>query len=483
MEPAVTPTQDRHRTPLGEVWAIAWPTVVTMMSYTVMQFVDALMVSRVDALSVAGQGNGGVWSFTIVSFLFGIVTMVNTYVSQNVGAGKPHEAARYAWAGLWLSLGAWIVMLIPFGFAIPHIFAWMHAGQPELIALETSYAQVLIFGGVVTLGTKSVAQFFFGIHRPRVITFAAITGNVVNLIGNFILIYGEEGVPSLGLPGIPGTPALGVTGAAISTVIGTAVEGAIPLCLFLGRRIDAEYATRSSWRFDLRRSLEILRLGWPNALQFSNEIVCWAIFMSYLVGLFGPLHLVAGWGTLRYMHMAFMPAVGFSVATTSLVGKYIGAGQPDVAAHRARLGVGLAMVYMTVCAILMAVFRERLLTVFTTGEQTTPAEAAEILKIGGSMMICAAVFQTFDALGIVYSGALRGAGDTIFPGVVTVVLSWTVIVGGGWLLATRVPEWSSLGPWIASAAYIIVLGFAMAWRFESGRWRRIKLVDAKAPIS
>jgi multidrug resistance protein, MATE family len=223
----------------------------------------------------------------------------------------------------------------------------------------------------------------------------------------------------------------------------------------------------------------VFRLGWPNGLQFSNEIVCWALFMSYLVGLFGPLHQVAGWGTLRYMHMAFMPAVGFSVATTSLVGKYIGAGQPDVAAHRARLGVGMAVIYMTICGALMAIFRGELLTVFTTGEGATPAEASEILRIGGAMMICAAIFQTFDALGIVYSGALRGAGDTIVPGVATVVLSWTVIVGGGWWLATRIPEWSSLGPWIASAAYIILLGFVMAGRFESGRWRRIRLVDAK----
>ncbi len=463
--------------PIREVWSIAWPTVLTMMSYTVMQFVDAIMVSRVDAISVAAQGNGGVWSFTIISFLFGIVTMVNTYVSQNVGAGKPLEAAKYAWSGLWMSLFAWLLLLVPYGFVLPVIFRQMHAGEPRLIELEVAYAQVLLFGGVVTMCTKAIAQFFFGIQRPRVIAVAAITGNVVNCIGNYILIYGEAGIPSWGIPGVPGVPAMGVRGAAISTVIGTAVEGAIPLAIFLSARMNATYATRGTWRCDWRRIADVLRLGWPNALQFSSEIICWAIFMSYLVGLFGPLHLVAGWATLRYMHMAFMPAVGFSVATTSLVGKYIGAGQPDVAAHRARVGVIMAMAYMTTCGVLMAIFRERLLGVFTLGERTSPEDAAEIVRIGGAMMICAAVFQTFDALGIVYSGALRGAGDTIVPGVVTVALSWTVIVGGGWWLSHSMPQWSSLGPWVASAAYIIVLGFVMAARFESGRWRRIRLVE------
>jgi multidrug resistance protein, MATE family len=465
--------------PIREVWSIAWPVVLTMMSYTVMQFVDALMVSRVDAISVAAQGNGSVWSFTIISFLFGIVTMVNTFVSQNIGAGKPEEAARYAWAGIWLSVIAWIALLIPFGFLLPTIFRMMHPGEPRLVELETAYAQILLFGGVVTVVTKAIAQFFFGTQRPRVIAVAAITGNIVNLIGNSILIFGEAGLPAWGIPGIPGTPALGVAGAAIATLIGVAVEGAIPLAIFLSRRSHERYRSRSVWRFDAKRTLELIRLGWPNALQFSNEIICWAIFMSYLVGLFGPLHLVAGWGTLRYMHMAFMPAVGFSVATTSLVGKYIGAGQPDVAAQRARVAVGMAMVYMTVCGLIMAIFREDLLHVFTLGEETAPEDAAEILRIGSGMMICAAIFQTFDALGIVYSGALRGAGDTVVPGVLTVVLSWSVIVGGGWLLATRVPEWSSLGPWIASAVYIILLGFAMAGRFESGRWRSIKLVERR----
>jgi MATE family multidrug resistance protein len=465
-----------QQSPIREVWSIAWPVVLTMMSYTTMQFVDALMVARVDAISVAAQGNGSVWSFTVISFLFGIVTMVNAFVSQNIGAGKQEEAARYAWAGIWLSVFAWIALLIPFGFLLPTIFRMMHPGEPRLVELETAYAQILLFGGVVTVITKAIAQFFFGIQRPRVIAAAAIIGNLVNLVGNFILIFGEAGLPAWGLPGIPGTPALGVAGAAIATLIGTAVEGAIPLAIFLSRCSQERYRSRSVWRFDSARTLEIIRLGWPNALQFSNEIICWAIFMSYLVGLFGPLHLVAGWGTLRYMHMAFMPAVGFSVATTSLVGKYIGAGQPEVAAQRARVAVGMAMVYMTVCGLLMAIFRDDLLHVFTLGEETTPEDAAEILRIGSGMMICAAIFQTFDALGIVYSGALRGAGDTIVPGVLTVVLSWTVIVGGGWLLATRVPEWSSLGPWIASAVYIILLGFAMAGRFESGRWKRIRLV-------
>jgi hypothetical protein len=87
------------------------------------------------------------------------------------------------------------------------------------------------------------------------------------------------------------------------------------------------------------------------------------------------------------------------------------------------------------------------------------------------------VFQMADAVGIVYTGALRGAGDTRWPGIVTMIYSWTFIVGGGWTLTRFLPGLESLGPWIAAAAYIVTLGITMGLRFESGSWRSIKLLD------
>jgi MATE family multidrug resistance protein len=433
------------------------------------------MVAQVGPLEVAAQGNGAIWQFTIVSFLFGILTMVNGFVAQAVGADRPREVARYAWAGMWLSLAAWVFVLLPFAFVLPSIFAAM-GHEERLVELESRYAAIMLAGGVAALLGKAISNFFFGIHRPKLVTVAAIVGNLVNIVLNYALIYGEEGLPRFGLPGVPGVPAMGVAGAAVATVIGVAVEAAIPLAVFLGRDLDRRYGIRAAWRPECGPIRDLLRVGWPNAMQFGNEIVCWALFMSWLVGLFGTLHLTAGWITLRYMHMSFMPAVGFAVATTSLVGRYVGGGRPDLAAHRARVAVCMALAYMTVCGILLGIFRHELIGFFAWGSGSSPEEAAEVVRIGGWMMICAAVFQTFDAVGIVYSGALRGAGDTVVPGLLTVGLSWFLIVGLGWLLATRLPEWESFGPWLAASVYIIALGFAMGGRFESARWQSIQLV-------
>jgi MATE family multidrug resistance protein len=468
--------------PLREVWSIAWPTVMTMTSYTVMQFVDKLMVGQVGPLEVAAQGNGGIWAFTPIAVAMGFLTVVNTFVSQNLGAGRPRETAKYAWAAMWIVLVAWVAILLPYAWSLPWLFARLHdpatiVELDRLVRLESTYGRILLLGGVLTLTARGWHHFFFGLHRPKVVTVAAVVGNAVNIGANYVLIFGEQGIPALGLPGVPGVPALGLTGAAIGTVIGSAVEVLIPLVVFLGPRLHAELGTRTAWRPDARAIRDLARIGWPGAVQFGNEIVCWSIFMTVLVGRFGEDHMTAGWVALGYMHLSFMPAVGFSVAVTSLVGRYIGAGRPDTAVARARLGLAMAMAYMTVCAAIFWLFGAELVGVFVGGADLDDARALHIVDIGARLMICAAVFQTVDAFGITYTGALRGAGDTVWPGIVTMVYSWLFIVAGGWLMAERYPQLESIGPWIGAAVYIFVFGITMAVRFESGRWRSIRLLD------
>jgi MATE family multidrug resistance protein len=188
--------------------------------------------------------------------------------------------------------------------------------------------------------------------------------------------------------------------------------------------------------------------------------------------------MAAGWATMRYVHLSFMPAVGFSVATTALVGRFIGAGEPDRAARIARTALAMALVWMTACGAFFLLGRDELVRIFVSGGDT-PAETIEaIVSIGGRLLVCAAVFQILDAVGIVYSGALRGAGDTLVPGVVTVLFSWFFIVFGGWVIVETLPGLESVGPWLAATAYLMALGVVMGWRFESGAWRRIRLVGS-----
>ena len=128
----------------------------------------------------------------------------------------------------------------------------------------------------------------------------------------------------------------------------------------------------------------------------------------------------------------------------------------------------------------VALLREELVRLFAISTSSDPQTVGRIVDVGAQLMICAAVFQVFDAVGIIYTGALRGAGDTVWPGLVTMVLAWSCIVGLGWWLAVERPQWGAVGPWIGASAYIGAVGVALAWRFERGGWRSIRLLE-RAP--
>ena len=143
----------------------------------------------------------------------------------------------------------------------------------------------------------------------------------------------------------------------------------------------------------------------------------------------------------------------------------------------------LSVGYMALCGVIFLVFRDPLIGLFISESETSEEQAQRIIQIGSSVLVAAAIFQTFDAIGILYNGALRGAGDTVIPGIVTVVYSWGLLVGGGWLMTQWYPHLESLGPWVGCLAYLLALGVTLAWRFERGGWRGKALVSGVKPVS
>ncbi|MEO1512502.1 MAG: MATE family efflux transporter, partial [Planctomycetota bacterium] len=332
-----------ERRPLREILTVAAPSVVTMTSYTVMQFIDVLMVSRIgpEPVYVSAAGNGSIAAWLSIALPLGAAGVVNTFVSQNLGAGRPREGAGYVWTAVWLCALWYLLAVLPFSFFAGTIFGWTgHDG--ELLRLEVPYAQIALLGAGPILVSRTLQHYFYGMHRPNVVMIAAIAGNVVNLFANAAFIFGPAGMP-LGdgaLSGVvrPFTEAaawaagwlgmhegMGVVGAAWGTLAGGVVELAIPAALFLGGKYAREFGSRERWRPSGRRSLELFRLGWPAGLMFLNELFCWSYLMVVLLPAAGEaagedpvVHNTAGWIALRYMHVSFMPAVGLSIAMTAV---------------------------------------------------------------------------------------------------------------------------------------------------------------------
>lgn len=491
---------DSSTSALAEMLRIAIPSVATMTSYTVMQFADKLMVSRIgpEPIYVSAQSNGGILAWTLAAFVLGMTGVVNSFVSQNLGAGKPERGAAYAWNGLWVSIAYYGVFIIPAIFVIPRYFAAIHDDQ-TLVGLEIQYAVVMLFGVVFTMCSRTIHHYFYGLHRPWVVLISALAANLVNIVLNVLLIFGDQ--PLLihagwlgdaiinpitaqlaALAATLGIEPMGLIGAAYATVIGGAIEFIIPMALFVSPRYARLFGTRKAWKLSAECLRGIFKVGLAPGLMFVNEIVCWNMLMVWLVPMGGKavgddpvLHNTTGWIALQYMHLSFMPAVGLSIAAQAMVGKCMGMKRPDLATQRAMLALKITLGYMGLCALIFVVFRGQLIEVFID-DATPPDQRAKLIGIGSSVMIAAAIFQLFDALAITTSAALRGAGDTVFPGVVTIILSWTCIIGLGLALIKFFPELGSLGPWIGASLYIIMLGIVLGIRFARGKWKTLCLV-------
>jgi multidrug resistance protein, MATE family len=490
VDPAEISSIDEH--PFREMVKIAAPVVIAMTSYTVMQSVDKIMVSRIgpDPIYVGAQGNGGLAAFVPISIMMGCLTVINTFVSQNLGNKTPERGPAYAWAGVWLGVVAWLV-LIPYALFMPTMFSLMGHDE-QRVELQSSYGQILVLGAIFTISARAFSQFFYGMHLPIVVLAAELGANVTNFVFNSLFIYGPQAPAPSGFAVLDswyaftastaqflGLPRYGVQGAAMGTVIGTFVELLIPMAVFLSPKFNRLYATRRAWKPALKPVREIFRIGWPAGLMFGNEMICWGFFMVYLVGQFGPYHSNAGWIAHQWMSLSFMPAVGISVAITAIVGKCIGAGRPDLASRRAWLGLRLSVAYMGTMGVLFVIFREPMVRLFIDA-QTPPEIQEQIIALGAKFLIAAATFQLFDAVAMSMSGALRGAGDTVWVGIATVILAWGVIVGGGLGIVRFFPELGSLGPWIAASAYIVCLSVVILGRFLTGKWKTIKIIERRA---
>jgi MATE family multidrug resistance protein len=197
------------------------------------------------------------------------------------------------------------------------------------------------------------------------------------------------------------------------------------------------------------------------------DVAAWTVFMNVIIAGFGTAALAANSFAFTYMHLCFMPAIGVGHAVTALVGKYIGMRRPDLAARRAHLGFFVCAAYMVTTGLLLAAFRHQLIGVFSADP--------EVQRVGATLLLFVAAYQIFDAMFVVYVGALRGAGDTLVPAAVQAALVWTIVVGGGFVTRAYAPGYGVAGPWTLATVFGGILGLFLLARFQRGGWKHIRL--------
>jgi multidrug resistance protein, MATE family len=461
------------RIPWGfkEVSLLCLPAVLTMLNATLLRFVDGMMVSKVSPDAVAAQYAAGLSSFVVDSFFFGMLGILNTFISQSLGRGKHKRCGRYAWAGIRMA-GAFALLTIPMFFAAPYIMGLLKH-EPATLQLETMYFRFMLMGIFLVSPVRVIEQFFYGIHKPMIVFLTALIGNAFNVGANYVLIYGKFGFPAMGLKG-----------AAIGSLLSWGLMLAIQTFIFLRPKYHATYGTRY-WKHKGKHLYgQIFRFGWPTGVQFFNSMFCWTYFTCYLIGQLGPLYFKANAIIMRFGEVTIMPIIGIGAATTAIVGRYIGAGRPDIARKRTHTAMIIALVYLVAAAALLIVFRYPMLRLFMLSEANATATnypLDQLMTTAIQLMFLLFAFQLFDTICIIYCHALRGAGDTHFAMVAEGSLTWIFEIAGGYLMVRYFPHWGPVGPYGATAMYLLVLAVLAGWRFEKQRWKHIDMFGRRNP--
>ena len=234
-----------------EVIRIAWPLVVSMGSFTLMQFVDRMFLAWYSPVSIQAALPAGILSFTFICTFMALCGYANTFVAQYHGAGDPVGCSRATAQAVWLSLLIWPLLLIsiPLGWW----FLELSGHAPEVLAEEKIYFNWLTAGGVLVPLGAAISSFFTGRGETRTNMVASMAGNVVNLVLDYMLIFGKWGAPEMG-----------IRGAAIATLIAGLVAPAILFTIYFSRRYHAVYQTRDHIGLNWRLMGRLIRFGLPS---------------------------------------------------------------------------------------------------------------------------------------------------------------------------------------------------------------------------
>jgi len=423
-----------------------------MVSQTIMWTVDAAMVGHVGKVELAAVGLGGMLVWTTYSAFVGLTSSVNTFVAQAWGAGTTKRCGVYLWQGIYVALGAGTILLVIREFA-PGIVALLGPDEP-VRGPCAAYVSIRMLSAPALLVHYSCAHFFRGIGDTltplKILAFA----HALNTAGDYALIFG------------PGPfPALGVEGAAWATSLANAVAAVIFIIVIFTPTIRKRYDIARQWRIRRTEITQLLRVGGPIAVHYFLDMGSFLIFTAY-IGRMGTEALAASQIAIQVLALSFMPSQGFAIAATTLMGKYIGAGDPMAAKRSAFNALRLGLIYAGFIALLCLTIPGAMVRIFSTDQM--------VIDLGIRLLLFAAIFQAFDAVQFIASGGLRGAGDTRVPMFIVVGGAWFVFVPTAYLFGT-VLNGGVVGAWAGATCYVAVIGILMFIRLKTERWREIRL--------
>ncbi len=447
-----------------EVLVIAYPLILGHMSFTFQTFVDRLFLTWYSPEAVAGAVTSLFTVWVLISLFLGTGEYLTTFVAQYLGAGRKERIGPAIWQGIYFSAAAGLLVAWLVPFVRPVFAAAGHA--PEVMAYEIAYARVLMLGAFPVILMATLSTFFAGRGNTKVVLAVNVLATIVNVVLDYLWIFGRGGFPRGG-----------VEGAAWATVVSQVVGALVYLVIILKESHRREYGTLAGWRLEPLLFRRFVRFGLPTGLQYSLEILAFALFLM-IVGRIGTAPLAASGIAFNLNMIVFMPMVGLGVGVASLVGRYLGANRPEVAERTVFSAFAMSLAYMLVCGLLYVGAPGPLLAPYAAGAD--PASFAGIADIATVLLRFVALYSIFDMMNLVFAAGLKGAGDTLYPLLLTLLLSWTLLLLPSYVLCVLGNGGVNTAWWTATA-YVIFLGLLMYRRFRAGRWKALRVIEVHPP--
>jgi putative MATE family efflux protein len=376
-----------------------------------------------------------------------------TFTAQRVGAGRTDEVGAILATALTCSLACGAALSL-IGVLWPVALMSLVSTDAEVVSLGARYLIFRYFGLLPLLVFFMLRGVFDGIGWTRVGMVVGIGMNLLNVLLNWVLIFGKLGAPPLG-----------VAGAALaSSVSGVVAAGAI---LAFGLRSSVRKRFRFFARGNLQPSLlgPFLRVGWPPAIQALGVIVAFLLFF-FVLGKISTMAVAAGNIVLRIASLSLMAGIGISVAVQTLVGQALGAGDRATAVRAGWSGVALALLLMGGLGLLFTLIPETLLRAFSANDRLV-ATGIPILRLTGLAQLLAAV-------GAPLGGALRGAGATHQVMAVDIFVGFGLLAPCAYLFGIAL-DGGLIGAWLGLLVWFFLYAAGVTVLFVRGRWQYIDI--------
>ena len=449
---------------IRELLTIAIPLAISAGSVTMMHIANRLFLTWHSQDALAAVLPSAMWNWTLLSIFIGTAQYVNTFVSQYEGAQRPDRVAAAIWQGTYFALfgGVLLTILAPLTAGIFYLFPHEKGVQN----MEVQYFLIVCLGSLPVLLSGVLGCFFSGRGFTRITMVVNLTGSLINIILDYFLIFGWGPIPSYG-----------IAGAAWATVTAEFAILFIYLYLLWLSPDARKYQLWSAWPFDRDLFFRLLKFGLPSGIHFFVDVCGFSVFIM-LIGVIDKRVAAASTLAFNLNTMAFLPVVGLGTAVSILVGKRIGEGHPDAAARTTWIGVGIAIVYMLTFGIIYIGLPDLILAPYAV--ESNAEEFKQIRPVVITLLWFVAAYSLFDAMAIVFGSALRGAGDTRFAMLFSFLTGWLIMVVPTWI-GVQSYNWGVLEAWSACTAFVVVLGVGLGLRFQSGKWRSMRVIEVPPP--